>query len=98
MTFLNDQDMADLTRFIDVLEDGEGYDIPSERMKRLAELGVVRRRYGDCYSITSFGRYVLKDGPAEFLALPLKTSDEFNAAQNAALRQRLDAARAAKGE
>lgn len=96
MKFLNDQDMADLERLGEIFEDGEGWDIPGDRMKRLAELGVVRWRGGDRYSITSFGSFVLKDGPAEFLTLPLKTSDEFNAAQNAALRQRLDAARAAK--
>lgn len=96
LPFLSDQDMADLTRLNETMEDGEGYDVPAKKMKRLAELGAVRWRGGDRFSITSFGAFVLKSGPTGFITLPLQTADQFNTAQDEALRQRLDAARAEK--
>jgi hypothetical protein len=82
---LQPQDLADLERLDDLFSDGEGWDLPKERMQRLAELGVIRRTTRDHYSITSFGRYCL--GRADF-PFPLKTVEEFNRAAHAAMLSR----------
>jgi len=62
-----------LERIQDQFADGEGYDAPKDVMRRLAELGCVRRTSRDRYAITSFGMHVLfpTDWP-----LPLRTHDE----------------------
>lgn len=56
---LNAEEMAALRRFNETCEDGEGYDVRKEMMKRLATIGVVRRTSGSIYEITEFGMYVL---------------------------------------
>lgn len=77
--FLNTADMADLERIEECFADGEGYDVPKERMQRLAELGVVRRHNGSHYSISSFGRWVL----GKWRQLPLETVEEASARSHA---------------
>ncbi|MFK3741651.1 hypothetical protein [Massilia sp. TN1-12] len=56
---LNAEEMAALRRFNETCEDGEGYDVRKDMMKRLATIGVVRRTSGSIYEITEFGMYVL---------------------------------------
>lgn len=73
--FLTAQDKSDLLRIEDCFSDGEGYDLPRERMQRLSELGVIRHNGGGVYSITAFGMYCTGAWPA----LPLKTAAESNA-------------------
>jgi hypothetical protein len=86
---LSADDMADLERLREVFDDGEGWDLPKDRMKRLAELGVVRWQGATRYSITSFGHYCLGD-----LKLPLPTIEEYNAKAYAEMLERngIDAA------
>lgn len=80
---LTDADMEDLKRLREVFDDGQGYDVPKERMKRLAELGVVRWHGREVYSITAFGMYCLGDW--EF---PLRTAEEINAELHAEMLAR----------
>lgn len=80
---LTEADMEDLKRLREVFDDGQGYDVPKERMKRLAELGVVRWHGRDVYSITAFGMYCLGDW--EF---PLRTAEEINAELHAEMLAR----------
>lgn len=54
-----DQEMADLRRFHECSMDNEGYDVPKDRMKRLAEIGLVRRVSANYYEHTNFGLSVL---------------------------------------
>ena len=98
--FLSDEDLNDLLRFEGMASDGEGYDISKKRMKRLAELGVVRWMGSSRYSMTAFGQYVLKIWDR----LPLETYEEANAREGAEFRTRIDrlnaeaiAAQAAQG-
>ncbi|MNY89397.1 hypothetical protein D3C78_56890 [compost metagenome] len=77
--FLSESDYEDLWHFEGMTSDGEGYDISKERMKRLAELGVVRWFGKDRYGVTAFGQYVLKT----WTDLPLETYAEANARCNA---------------
>ncbi len=48
-----------LERFNETCEDGEGYDVPKQMMKRLAEIGVVNHTSRGIYFITEFGRAIL---------------------------------------
>jgi hypothetical protein len=66
-------DITDLKHLRDVFDDGEGWDIPKDRMMRLAELGAVRWRGRNFYSIAAFGLHCLDGG-----ALPLRTVAEIN--------------------
>lgn len=50
---LNEQQARDVQRFYDTCEDGQGYDVPKDRMKALARIGLVRS--------LGFGRYELTD-------------------------------------
>ena len=54
-----DQEMADLRRFHECSMDNEWYDVPKDRMKRLAEIGLVRRVSANYYEHTNFGLSVL---------------------------------------
>lgn len=54
-----DQEMADLFRFHECAMDDECYDVPKDRMKRLAEIGLVRRTSGNYYEHTDFGLAIL---------------------------------------
>lgn len=52
---LSDQQQADLLRFRETCDDGEGYDVPSERMASLASVGVVRACGPNRFAITDAG-------------------------------------------
>lgn len=52
-------EMAALKRFDECVTDGEGYDVPKEMMKRLSEIGLVRRVTANVYEHTNFGLAVL---------------------------------------
>lgn len=54
-----DKEMKDLLRFYECATDGEGYDVPRARMKRLAEIGLVRRVTASFYECTTFGLSVI---------------------------------------
>lgn len=84
--FLSETDYDDLSRFDGMASDGEGYDISKERMKRLAELGVVRWLGRDRYGVTAFGQYVLK----AWSELPLETYAETNARCDAEFKARIE--------
>ena len=75
--FLQPDDLNNLKRFDETCEDSQPYDVPKEKMQRLAELGVVRRHSKSYYSITSFGMYVLYQND-ELIKLPLKTESDHN--------------------
>jgi hypothetical protein len=70
--FLTPQDMEDLRRLEDLFTDDQGWDLPKERMQRLAELGVIRRTNRDRYALTAFGCWCV----GEWRGLPLKTWQE----------------------
>ena len=75
--FLQPDDLNNLKRFDETCEDSQPYDVPKEKMQRLAELGVVLRHSKSYYSITSFGMYVLNQND-ELIKLPLKTESDYN--------------------
>lgn len=73
---LDENELAALRRFNETCEDGEGYDVPKAIMRRLAEIGVVRRTSGSYYEITEFGMCVLEQPapapmPNAFLPIPM---------------------------
>lgn len=78
INFLQEDDLNNLKRFNETCEDSQDYDVPKEKMQRLAELGVVRRHSKRYYSITSFGMYVLNQND-ELYKLPLKTQSDNDA-------------------
>ncbi len=90
--FLQDEDQHDLHRFIETTEDGQGYDIGKERIKRLTELGVVSNQGFGRYSVTMFGYWCHEKYWHQNPSLPLKTVDEYNA------EQAIDHARRIEGE
>jgi hypothetical protein len=56
-----DDEMAALRRFHECASDGEGYDVAKPMMKRLAEIGLVRRMTAAIYEHTDFGLAVLDE-------------------------------------
>ena len=56
---ITDQEMKDLMRFHECAMDDEGYDVPKERMKRLAEIGLIRRVTSNFYEHTTFGLSII---------------------------------------
>lgn len=76
-------DLNWLERIQDQMADDHSYDAPGEVMKRLADLGCVRRTSGSRYAITSFGMHCLF--PDEW-PLPLRTHGEYMAEANARLK------------
>jgi len=54
----NDEELQALLRFCETTEDEATYDVPSEMMKRLARIGLVRWVNRDIYQITEFGDFV----------------------------------------
>lgn len=52
-------EMAALRRFHECSQDGDEYDVAKPMMKRLAEIGLVRRVTGSIYEYTTFGLSVL---------------------------------------
>lgn len=79
---LSPDDMKWLERIQDQFSDGQGYDAPANVMKRLAELGVIRRTSGSRYTLTAFGMHCLF--PTEW-TLPLRARDEYMTEANARL-------------
>lgn len=77
INFLQEDDLNNLKRFNETCEDGQPYDVPKDRMQRLAELGVVRHHSKSYYSITSFGMYVLNQNDWLY-KLPLKTKSVYD--------------------
>lgn len=49
------QQERDILRFRDTCEDGQGYDVPKDRMKSLARLGLIRPTGFSRYEITDVG-------------------------------------------
>lgn len=76
--FLQEDDQHDLHRFIETTEDGQGYDIGKDRIKRLAELGVVSNQGFGRYSVTAFGYWAHERYWHQNPSLPLQTIDEHN--------------------
>jgi hypothetical protein len=56
---VTDEELAALHRFHECALDGEGYDVPPEMMRRLAELGLVNRKSGAYFETTAFGQALL---------------------------------------
>lgn len=52
---LTKQQERDILRFYDTCEDGQGYDVPKDRMKSLACLGLIRPTGFSRYEITDAG-------------------------------------------
>lgn len=77
------EDAQALERFYETSEDGQPYDVPKFRMKRLAELGVIQWCGGARYSLTAFGQHMLDLLPEGWPRLPLKTHADHNAYVNA---------------
>jgi hypothetical protein len=90
--FLQEDDQHDLHRFIETTEDGQGYDIGKDKIKRLAELGVVCSQGFGRYSVTMFGYWCHEKYWQQNPSLPLKTIDEHNA------ERAIDHARRIEGE
>lgn len=78
-----DQEMKDLMRFHECVMDGEGYDVPKDRMKRLAKIGLLRRVTANFYEHTTFGLAVI-NGDFQQTGEITKQLDRLNA-ENAAL-------------
>lgn len=57
---LTEQQECDIQRFYDTCEDGQGYDVPKDRMKSLARLGLVRTTGFSRYEITDAGDAVIE--------------------------------------
>jgi len=68
-------EMAALRRFDECVRDGQGYDVRKLMMKRLSEIGLVRRVTANVYEHTNFGLSVLN---GDFAAQPVarELSDE----------------------
>lgn len=49
------QQIVDLNRFCECAEDGEGYDVPKERMKNLKEIGLIQGGPFGYYKTTDEG-------------------------------------------
>ena len=76
---LTPEDRAAFERFHETWEDNEGYDVPKEMMRRLAEVGVVHHITAGRYDITKFGHYVLAAGaepvPEGWQLVPVEPTD-----------------------
>lgn len=57
---LTEQQERDIQRFYDTCEDGQGYDVPKDRMKSLARLGLIRTTGFSRYEITDAGDAVIE--------------------------------------
>lgn len=88
--FLQEDDQHDLHRFIETTEDGQGYDVGKDRIKRLAELGVVSNQGFGRYSVTMFGYWCHERYWHQNPSLPLKTIDEHNAEATNIARRRIE--------
>ncbi|HWW99641.1 hypothetical protein [Collimonas sp.] len=61
ITILPDEFVA-LRRLKDCFEDGEGYDIATSMVQRLACIGLIRRTHAQHYELTEFGQAVVQHG------------------------------------
>ncbi|KPB36899.1 hypothetical protein PsaNZ64_00695 [Pseudomonas syringae pv. actinidiae] len=52
---LTEQQSKDLQRFYETTEDGQGYDVPADRMKSLARVGLVRSLGFSRFEFTDVG-------------------------------------------
>jgi hypothetical protein len=57
---LSEQQSRDLLRFHETTEDDQGYDVPAERMKSLAALGLIRSKGFRRYEFTDVGDSVVE--------------------------------------
>lgn len=57
---LTEEQERDIQRFYDTCEDGQGYDVPKDRMKSLARIGLVRTTGFSRYEITDAGDAVIE--------------------------------------
>jgi len=57
---LTEQQERDVLRFCDTCEDGQGYDVPKDRMKSLARIGLIRTTGFSRYEITDAGNAVVE--------------------------------------
>lgn len=80
-------DMQALRRFCETCEDAQDYDVPKDRMRRLAELGVVQWCGGSRYSMTAFGQHVLDLLPEGWPRLPLNTQADHDAFSREAIER-----------
>ena len=71
-------DLKALLRFDETSEDGEGYDIGSDAMSRLVELGLASKGSHGIRAITPFGRWVIERNESEISDNTLKTEDDIN--------------------
>lgn len=56
---LSELEAINLLRFNETCEDGQEYDVRPSMMSRLAEIGVVSRKFGSVYFLTQYGRRVI---------------------------------------
>lgn len=77
VSFLAPQDQADIERLNDLFLDDMPWDLEKDRMRHLAELGVIRHVSGGYYAITAFGRHCIDPE----WGLPLRTIEQINADQ-----------------
>lgn len=85
--WLQPDDMQALQRFCETSEDSQPYDVPKDRMRRLAELGVIQWCGASRYTITAFGQYVLDLLPDGWPRTPLKTHADHNAYASAEINK-----------
>ena len=64
---ITEYELKAFNRFNETCEDGEGYDVPKDMMKRLADIGLVNHLSAGYYRITNFGNKVLG------VSIPAKT-------------------------
>jgi hypothetical protein len=77
--FLQPNDYHLLHRFIETIEDDEGYDITKAEIQRLADLGVIKSHGFGKYSATMFGYWVHERYWEQNPSLPLKTNSDRDA-------------------
>ena len=57
--FVTEKNIADLKRFDEVTQDGEGYDVSNDGMDALADIGLVRRTHARHFQFTDLGLFAL---------------------------------------
>lgn len=70
------RDLDALLRFNETCEDGEGYDIGDEAMRRLVEIGLASKGPHGIRNITPFGQWVIDASNGEVDLEPLKTEED----------------------
>ena len=79
--FLTEGDFADLFSFNETSDDGEGYSIGKESVRRLASLGVLQNLNFGHYGMTAFGYFVLETVFLQNPSLPLLLNSDRDKAQ-----------------